>query len=49
MQVGDNGTRDLLAHILSGEEEHADWLETQLELVRQVGESFYLSQQIHEG
>ena len=48
VNAGDNGTRDLLANILTGEEEHADWLETQLELVRQVGESFYLSQQIHE-
>ena len=45
---GDNGSRDLLEDILEGEEEHADWLETQFELIRQVGEPFYLSQQIHE-
>ena len=32
--------------ILAGEEEHADWLETQLELIRQVGEAHYLAQQI---
>ena len=32
----------------AGEEDHADWLETQLELIRQVGEGLYLSQQIHE-
>jgi bacterioferritin len=43
---GDNGSRDLLATILSGEEEHADWLESQLELVRQLGEAHYLAQQI---
>ena len=31
--VGDNGTRELLEKILVGEEEHADWLEAQLELI----------------
>ena len=45
-RVGDIGSRQLLEKILSGEEEHADWLETQLELVRQLGEPFYLSQQV---
>jgi bacterioferritin len=45
---GDNGSRDLLEHILEGEEDHADWLETQLELLRQVGEAHYLAQQIHD-
>ena len=44
----DNGSRDLLAEILQGEEDHADWLEAQLELIRQVGESNYLAQQIHD-
>ena len=48
VESGDNGTRDLLAKILHGEEEHADWLTTQLELVSQVGESAYLAQQIHD-
>jgi bacterioferritin len=48
VELGDNGTRDLLAKILHGEEEHADWLTTQLELVGQIGESAYLSQQIHD-
>ena len=47
VELGDNGTRDLLAKILHGEEEHADWLTTQLELVSQLGEAAYLSQQIH--
>ena len=32
----------------TGEEEHADWLETQLELIRQVGEAHYLAQQIRD-
>jgi bacterioferritin len=42
----DNGTRELLEGILTGEEDHADWLETQLELVRQLGEAHYLAQQV---
>ena len=46
--AGDNGTRELLEKILEGEEEHADWLETQLELIRQVGEAHYLAQQIRD-
>jgi bacterioferritin len=45
---GDNGTRDLLEDILEGEEEHADWLESQLELISQVGEAHYLAQQIRD-
>ncbi|HVM08253.1 MAG TPA: bacterioferritin [Acidimicrobiales bacterium] len=44
---GDNGSAEILEHILLGEEEHADWLETQLELIRQVGEAHYLAQHIH--
>ena len=44
----DNGSRHLLESILRGEEEHADWLESQLELIRQVGEAHYLAQQIRE-
>lgn len=44
---GDNGTRELLEQRLKGEESHADWLETQLTLIDQVGLQNYLSQQIH--
>lgn len=44
----DNGSRELLEHILQGEEEHADWLESQLELIGQVGTELYLAQQIHD-
>jgi bacterioferritin len=46
--VGDNTTRELLERILVSEEEHVDWLEAQLELIRQVGEQNYLAQQIRE-
>jgi len=45
-EAGDNGSEDLLQKILVAEEHHMDWLEAQLELVRQVGEQNYLSQQI---
>jgi len=46
-QIGDNGTAELLEDILVSEEDHVDWLEAQLELVKQVGEAHYLAQQIH--
>jgi bacterioferritin len=46
VEVGDNGTRELLAEILVAEEEHVDWLETQLETIRQIGVELYLSQQL---
>ena len=42
----DHGSRQLLERILAGEEEHADWLETQLELLRQLGEPLYLASQV---
>ncbi|MCA1691084.1 MAG: bacterioferritin [Acidimicrobiales bacterium] len=48
LEHGDNGSRELLEGILAGEEEHADWLETQLELIRQIGEAHYLAQQVRE-
>jgi bacterioferritin len=44
--VGDNGSEELLTRILVDSESHVDWLESQLELVKQVGESNYLAQQI---
>jgi bacterioferritin len=47
VELGDNGTRELLAEILVSEEEHADWLETQLETIRQIGIEHYLAQQLH--
>ena len=48
LERSDGGTRELLEHILVGEEDHADWLETQLELIRQIGEAHYLAQQVHD-
>ena len=44
----DEGTRLLLEEILSQEEDHADWLETQLSMINDIGEGLYLNAQIHE-
>lgn len=46
VEVGDNGTRELLESILKDEENHLDWLEAQLELIRQIGLQTYLVEQI---
>ena len=48
VEIGDNGSRDLLEDILEGEEEHADWLETQLHLLDDLGDAHYLAQQMHD-
>jgi bacterioferritin len=45
---GDNGTRELLEEILKGEEAGADWLESQLHLVEEVGKKQYLAEMINE-
>jgi bacterioferritin len=45
---GDNGTAELLEHILVEEEEHANWLEAQLTLIEQAGLQNYLAEQIKE-
>ena len=43
---GDNGTRELLARNLIGEEEHLDWIEAQQHLISVIGVENYLAQQI---
>lgn len=48
VEHGDNGSRELLESILVGEEDHADWVETQLALISQIGEAHYLAQQVRE-
>src|SRR5436190_15476909 len=44
--AGDNASEDLMTRILVSEEAHTDWLETQLELIKQIGEQNYLAQQL---
>jgi bacterioferritin len=44
--VGDNATRELIEKMLVSEEEHCDWLETQLGLIRTLGEQMYCAQQL---
>jgi bacterioferritin len=44
----DEGTRLLLEEILDDEEAHADWLETQLSIINDIGDNLYLNAQIHE-
>jgi bacterioferritin len=46
--AGDNTTRAMLEEMLTSEEEHVDWLETQQEAIRQIGEANYLSQQLYD-
>ena len=46
VKVGDNTTRNKLEDMLESEEGHVDFIETQLETIKQVGLQNYLSQQI---
>lgn len=43
VEVGDNGTRELLAEAVREEEEHLDYFATQLEVLERVGEQNYLA------
>jgi bacterioferritin len=48
MKAKDNGTREILEPILTESEEHVDWLETQLNLISEIGLQNYLSEQMGE-
>ncbi len=45
-ELADNGTRDFLQSILNDEEAHLDWLETQMEQIKQIGIQNYLVEQM---
>jgi bacterioferritin len=46
MELGDNGTREMLESILKDEEDHIDWIEAQFDQIKQMGIQVYLSEQI---
>jgi bacterioferritin len=46
--VGDFNTRGRLERMVHGEEEHTEWIETQLDTIKRVGVENYLSQQIRK-
>ena len=45
-KAGDYVSRELFESILESEEEHIDWLETQLGLIDKLGENGYLQQKL---
>jgi bacterioferritin len=44
--VSDYVSREIFERILESEEEHIDWLETQLDLIKEVGQQNYLQSQM---
>ena len=48
LEEGDPGTRELLEHLVLGEEEHLDWIDTQLSMIDDIGIDLYTQAQIGE-
>jgi bacterioferritin len=46
MEEGDPGTREILDHLVLGEEEHLDWIDTQLSMIDDIGIDLYTQAQI---
>jgi bacterioferritin len=49
IQLKDNGTHALALEILTESEEHVDWLETQLNLIKTIGLEPYLAEHMFAG
>jgi bacterioferritin len=47
-EAGDNGSKDLFDRLLQDEEKHADFLEAQLNAIKQMGIGPYLAQQMNK-
>lgn len=45
---GDNASADLFEALLKDEEEHVDFLQAQLSMIKELGIQNYLAQQMHE-
>ena len=46
VQLGDNGSRELMESILKDEEAHIDWIEAQIGQIHQLGVQNYLAEQV---
>jgi bacterioferritin len=44
----DNGSRDLFVQLLKDEEDHVDWLEAQIHMIKELGYERYLTMQMGE-
>lgn len=47
--AGDDASRELFTRLLKDEEEHVDWLEAQLHMIKEMGYERYLSNQMEGG
>lgn len=48
LEHGDPGTRELLERLVVGEEDHLDWIDTQLSMIEDIGIELYTQHQIGE-